>query len=195
MNIRPLHRALFSAIIIVQCPHGQSYHQCPYCSGRWGGGASAQGRRSSGEMSWSECYAIGQWLKKRQVHQQEQSNVRLESWLWRQAPNAHHAQARLVLFLHQLVSWFTPVGHALFLRHKVNIVTNFSKSVFQRLWYPLLQQQPEALWAYWGSWLMRKLLRTEDNHRHQTKRWQRWLQKKQYKHQHHQVAATTSLAY
>ena len=46
------------------CPHGLPVGACPICSGMGGGGAKkADSTAKPGEMSWNECYAIGQMMK------------------------------------------------------------------------------------------------------------------------------------
>ena len=48
------------------CPHGMPPGACPVCSGMGGGGGGAKKADFSakpGEMSWGECYAIGQLIK------------------------------------------------------------------------------------------------------------------------------------
>ena len=47
---------------IGSCPHGMSPGACPVCSGMGAGGGGGSSRKS-GEMSWNECYAIGQMMK------------------------------------------------------------------------------------------------------------------------------------
>ena len=41
------------------CPHGLAAGACPVCSGMGGGGSA----KRKNEMTWDECYAIGQMLK------------------------------------------------------------------------------------------------------------------------------------
>lgn len=46
------------------CPHGLPQGACPICSGMMSGGSSSRDvRRNAGEMTWNECYAMGQVLK------------------------------------------------------------------------------------------------------------------------------------
>lgn len=55
---------------IATCPHGLPPGACPICSGAGGGGASAKKADFSaktGEMSWSDCAAIGQLLKNQKM--------------------------------------------------------------------------------------------------------------------------------
>lgn len=44
------------------CPHGLPLGACPICNGM-GGGGSVKKDNKPREMSWNECYAIGQMLK------------------------------------------------------------------------------------------------------------------------------------
>ncbi len=54
------------------CPHGLPAGACPICSGMGGGGgASRKSERPVGEMSWDECFAIGQMLKAQKLAQQQ----------------------------------------------------------------------------------------------------------------------------
>lgn len=50
------------------CPHGMPFGACPICSGKSAGGGnttttSSSSQSKANEMSWDECYAIGQMLK------------------------------------------------------------------------------------------------------------------------------------
>lgn len=46
------------------CPHGMPLGGCPVCNGMGGGGAKkADFSAKKGELSWNECYAIGQMIK------------------------------------------------------------------------------------------------------------------------------------
>lgn len=46
------------------CPHGLPMGACPICNGMGGGGGGSVKKNSRPpEMSWSECYAIGQMMK------------------------------------------------------------------------------------------------------------------------------------
>lgn len=44
------------------CPHGLPLGACPICNGMGGGGSVKKDNKPK-EMSWNECYAIGQMLK------------------------------------------------------------------------------------------------------------------------------------
>ncbi|MDD3150309.1 MAG: hypothetical protein PHV68_05695 [Candidatus Gastranaerophilales bacterium] len=45
-----------------KCPHGNPIGACPMCAGMSGGGSKST-KIKPNEMSWDECYAIGQFLK------------------------------------------------------------------------------------------------------------------------------------
>jgi hypothetical protein len=45
------------------CPHGLPFAACPICSGKGGGGGSTTRVARAGEMTWDECYSIGQIMK------------------------------------------------------------------------------------------------------------------------------------
>lgn len=61
---------------IGSCPHGLPAGACPICSGG-GSGGSKKLSNTSGEMSWDECFAIGQMLKAQKLNQQ-QKNLAME---------------------------------------------------------------------------------------------------------------------
>lgn len=53
------------------CPHGLPLGACPICNGMGGGGAKkADFSAKPGEMSWSQCAAIGAFLKAQKMAQQ-----------------------------------------------------------------------------------------------------------------------------
>lgn len=46
------------------CPHGLPFAACPICSGSGGGGGGGvTSRARANEMSWDECFAVGQMMK------------------------------------------------------------------------------------------------------------------------------------
>lgn len=49
------------------CPHGLPFAACPICSGKGGAGGAGASR----EMTWDECYAVGQRLKAEAVRAQD----------------------------------------------------------------------------------------------------------------------------
>lgn len=53
------------------CPHGLPPGACPICSGMGGGGNSRTVERKPGELTWSQCYAIGQMMKAQKLAKQE----------------------------------------------------------------------------------------------------------------------------
>jgi hypothetical protein len=56
------------------CPHGLPVGACPICNGGGGGGGGGAKRQDSkaNELSWNECYAIGQMMKA-QKHARQQT--------------------------------------------------------------------------------------------------------------------------
>lgn len=63
------------------CPHGLPAGACPICSGMGGGGGSAKTKSTaSNEMSWDECFAVGQMLKAQRLAQQERNNAYINSF-------------------------------------------------------------------------------------------------------------------
>ena len=68
------------------CPHGLPAGACPICSGSGGGGGGSKKiQQNSGEMSWDECFAIGQMMKAQKLAQQKRD----------EAPNNQAAQIPL----------------------------------------------------------------------------------------------------
>lgn len=61
------------------CPHGMPPGACPICSGAGGGGGGSAKKADfsakAGEMSWSECSAIGQMLKAQQFAKQQHAQA------------------------------------------------------------------------------------------------------------------------
>lgn len=55
------------------CPHGLPLGACPICSGMGGGGGGGGAHRKpkANEMSWDQCYAIGQMMKAQKLEQQQ----------------------------------------------------------------------------------------------------------------------------
>ncbi len=54
------------------CPHGLPQGACPICSGMGGGGGAKREIKSKpDEMTWDECFAIGQMLKAQKLAQQQ----------------------------------------------------------------------------------------------------------------------------
>ncbi len=52
------------------CPHGLPLGACPICNGMAGGGGSSVKKNKPPEMTWNECYAIGQMLKAQKLARQ-----------------------------------------------------------------------------------------------------------------------------
>ena len=52
------------------CPHGLPLGACPICNGMGGGGSVKKDNKPK-EMSWNECYAIGQMLKAQKAAKQQ----------------------------------------------------------------------------------------------------------------------------
>ena len=55
------------------CPHGMPFGACPICNGGGGGsgGAKKVTAKPAGEMSWDECFAVGQMIKAQKLIQQQ----------------------------------------------------------------------------------------------------------------------------
>lgn len=66
MNVKP---PLAQKSKIGTCPHGLPQGACPICSG--GGGSRKPDKLPQGEMSWDECFAVGQMLKAQKLAQQQ----------------------------------------------------------------------------------------------------------------------------
>lgn len=58
------------------CPHGLPPGACPICSGSGGGGGVRQNNRTSkpGEMTWSQCFAMGILMKQAQARVEAKIN-------------------------------------------------------------------------------------------------------------------------
>lgn len=64
----PLTRA--SNNKIGTCPHGMPMGACPMCNGMGGGAGGARRQPKAGELSWDQCYAIGQMMKAQKANAQ-----------------------------------------------------------------------------------------------------------------------------
>lgn len=54
------------------CPHGMPAGSCPICNGMGGGVSNKrQDVRKAGEMTWSECFAMGLRMKADKLHRQQ----------------------------------------------------------------------------------------------------------------------------
>ena len=54
------------------CPHGMPAGSCPICNGSRGGGVNKRiDVRKPGEMSWSECFAMGLRMRADKLHKQQ----------------------------------------------------------------------------------------------------------------------------
>lgn len=62
------------------CPHGLPQGACPICSGMGGGGGGSakKAEKPSGEMSWDECFAVGQMMKAQQLAQLQRKNEAIQ---------------------------------------------------------------------------------------------------------------------
>lgn len=65
------------------CPHGLPLGACPICNGMGGGGSVKRDNKPK-EMSWNECYAIGQMLKA-----QKQARIHTQQMFAAQTLQAH----------------------------------------------------------------------------------------------------------
>jgi len=56
------------------CPHGLPQGACPICNGMGGGGGNTKkADKPAGEMSWDECFAVGQMMKAQKLAQQQKN--------------------------------------------------------------------------------------------------------------------------
>lgn len=72
MNLSSIHKAKSGT-----CPHGCPLGACPVCNGMGGGGGGTRKAdlKSSGEMSWDQCFAIWQQMLKAQKASQQDKMV------------------------------------------------------------------------------------------------------------------------
>ena len=65
------------------CPHGLPHGSCPICSGGGVISMDRNTRRNAGELTWNECYAIGQMMKAAQARNDlavlQQQNAQLQN--------------------------------------------------------------------------------------------------------------------
>lgn len=62
------------------CPHGLPQGACPICSGMGGGGGSAKkADKSTGEMSYDECYAVWQQMIKAKELAQHKKDLAMQA--------------------------------------------------------------------------------------------------------------------
>ena len=64
------------------CPHGLPVGTCPICNGKMAGSASKNSRPVSGQMTWSECFSMGQMMRAQSQraqdnHLQQIQNIKL----------------------------------------------------------------------------------------------------------------------
>ncbi|MDD3238165.1 MAG: hypothetical protein PHV37_08735 [Candidatus Gastranaerophilales bacterium] len=65
------------------CPHGLPMGACPICNGMGGGGSTKQSNnvRKSGEMTWSQCFAMGVMMKQSQARAEAQIEAQQQQLL------------------------------------------------------------------------------------------------------------------
>lgn len=64
------------------CPHGMPVGACPICNGMGGGVSNKQQNvRKAGEMTWSECFAMGLRMKADKLHKQQVIQERRDAHL------------------------------------------------------------------------------------------------------------------
>ncbi len=86
---------------IGSCPHGLPAGACPICNGMSGGGGGSVRKQDSkaNEMSWNECYAIGQMMKAQKLARQQTQDMQaqqIQNALFEKIAN-QLAQARTAL--------------------------------------------------------------------------------------------------
>lgn len=86
------------------CPHGLPLGACPICNGMGGGGGAtrAHEKPKSGEMSWEQCYAIGQMMKAQKLAR-SQASIQAEQAL--QAAQMQRAAQNLAALKNAVVNF------------------------------------------------------------------------------------------
>jgi len=114
------------------CPHGLPFAACPICSGKSGGASAAGG--SSKEMTWDECYAVGQRLKAEAQRTQDANRYNADTLaLALQSNKTYQAIAARVAIIADFMqrNFVAPISN--FLSNVVNFVTrpiiNFVNSI------------------------------------------------------------------
>ncbi len=109
-----------SAIRSGSCPHGLPPGACPICSGGGAGGMrKADSTAKAGEMSWSQCAAIGAFLKAQQESRaQRADDFRQQAQVSFQA-NLQNTAAKTVALAQIITQNFPPI-----IAKPVNFVLN-----------------------------------------------------------------------
>jgi len=108
------------------CPHGLPMGACPICSGSGGGGGAKKATAPVGEMSWDECFAVGQMMKAQKLSQlqknqapQTQLNLSFEGKLANFAQNIANFSSKIAIFSQKLQNSLPPV-----LAKTIALITN-----------------------------------------------------------------------
>lgn len=115
------------------CPHGLPVGACPICNGMGGGGGKkADFSAKPGEMSWSECAAIGAFLKA----QQEARTQRQQDFVPTIPFQARieGAAQKIANFIQVISNNFPPViaKPVIFVLRMVNTTINVMKNIAQK---------------------------------------------------------------
>ncbi len=106
------------------CPHGMPAGSCPICNGMGGGVSNKRPDvRKSGEMTWSECFAMGLRMKADKLHMQQIIQDRRDAHLTLLKLQEQLAdKLRKIEMLNEVFSKFMP-------QRVANVVTNIIRFV------------------------------------------------------------------
>lgn len=122
------------------CPHGMPFGACPICSGKSSGASSATNSTSTtkakaNEMTWEECYAIGQMLKAEKQRAADAVQFQhLQNELKTQNKLLEAMNNQLATFINSIKANITnPISQ------NVHIAMDIVKSTFSQIQQNLLQ--------------------------------------------------------
>lgn len=110
------------------CPHGMPVGACPICAGMGGGGGSANTvKRAPNEMSWNECYAIGQMMKAQRLNKQTDAQIQLYNIM------QHSLMQRLAVMSAAAANFIGNIVSATGIPAAVNAIKNMAVKTVQTL--------------------------------------------------------------
>ena len=117
------------------CPHGLSPGACPICSGGGGGVMMDRNtRRRPYEMTWNECYAIGQMMKaelaRRELAELQQQNAIMQ--------NALMQNSRFQHLMSKLAETFSSIANFATNNIVTRTVSNMINTLNNRVFSPIV---------------------------------------------------------